>query len=231
MSGRRGSSCRPRPEAARIHSMSSREIRRPTGDGPPRQQVVEERRREGDPVRRGDGLAPDRVGEVDPVHDGLDDAAGDELVQPHERVVAGPDRVRGQSPRLGDRLGERLGEHARHVAGLLAFHHRVGVVVDDGGDLRAREDEEADVIAAWLAGLLVGDEHASEPDGDVEVSGQLEHRPRRPPGLERLELGIRPPVVLGQAGERVADALQLALEQIERLFVRSHRAPFATRRV
>ena len=69
------------------------EVGGPAGNGASRQQLVEDRCGHRDPVGCGDALAPGRVGQVDPVDDRLDDSAGDELVESHERVVAGPDRL------------------------------------------------------------------------------------------------------------------------------------------
>ena len=90
------------------------------------------------------------------MHDGFDNPAGDELVQPHECVVA---RTDGLGRRASGRLkgaGERLADFGHHRARRVAFDHVEGVLVDDWSHLVAVEDEETDLVSANLAFLRAG---------------------------------------------------------------------------
>ena len=97
-------------------------------------------------------------------------------------------------------------EYVGHVGGGLTGHHLVGVGVDDGGHLGAVEDEEADPVPTRLSFLGIGDEHPGQTDGDVEVAGQLEQRPVRCRRVERGELGLGLPLLVGQSAEGGLDA-------------------------
>ena len=77
-----------------------REVGRPTAHRTAPQQFVHDPGGERDTVGRCDGLASERVGEVEPVDDRLDDPARRELAELHQRVVPGADecrRVRARS--------------------------------------------------------------------------------------------------------------------------------------
>jgi hypothetical protein len=169
--------------------------------GAPRQQVVQDRRGQRESLRGGDRIPVQRQGQVEAVHHGLDDPARHELVHPHRREVSRPDGVRGYRAALLDGLAERLRQHARHVRGRLALHHGVGVLVDDGTGLGARVDEEAGPVAGRLQVAAAVDQHPGQADRDVEVPGQLEHRPVRQVRVHRHQQRARRPFLLGQAAE------------------------------
>ena len=76
---------------------------------------------------------------------------------------------------------------------------------------------------ARLTILLLGDQHARQPDRDAQVAGQLEHAPVRLVGLVGLEERRHRPLLVGQVRERVGHAPQLALERVQGLLVRRHR--------
>ena len=184
--------------------------------GTPGQQVVQDRRGERDPLRCGDRGPAQRQGQVQPVDYSLDDPAGHELVHLHGREVSRPDRAgRHRAGRL-DGLAERLGEDARHVRGCLALDHGVGVPVDHGAGLRARVDEEAGPVAGGLQVTAAVDQHPGQADRDVEVAGQLEHRPVRQGRIHRDQQCGRVPFRTGQAAEYRLDPGQLAGERVDR---------------
>jgi hypothetical protein len=177
--------------------------------GPPGQQVVQDRRGQRDPLRRGDRLPAQRQGQVQPVDHGLDDPAGHELVYLHGREVPRPDGVGRHRAGLLDGLAERLGQDPRHVRGRLALDHGVGVPVDNGPCLRAGVDEEAGPVPRGLLLSEAVDQHPGQADRDVEVAGQLEHRPVRQVRINRDEPRGRGPFGLGQAAEGRLDPGQL----------------------
>ena len=74
--------------------------------GSPLQQVIEDRRGHGDAVVGGEVRRSQRLSQVDAVHHRLDDAAGDELIGPHGREVAGTDQAGRDGARFGDGLGK-----------------------------------------------------------------------------------------------------------------------------
>jgi hypothetical protein len=184
--------------------------------GTPGQQVVQDRRGQRDPLRRGDRGPAQRQGQVQPVDHGLDDPAGHELVHLHGREVSRPDRAGRHRAGFLDGLAERLGEHAGHVRGRLAPDHGVGVLVDDGAGLRARVDEEAGPVAGGLQVTATVDQHPGQADRDVEVAGQLEHRPVRQVRIHRDQQRGRVPFRPGQAAEDRLDPGQLAGERVDR---------------
>jgi hypothetical protein len=190
--------------------------------GTPGQQVVQDRRGQRDPLRRGDRLPAQRQGQVQPVDHGLDDPAGHELVHLHGREVPRPDGAGRHGAGLLDRLAERLGEDPRHVRGRLAPDHGVGVLVDDWSRLRARVDEEAGPVPCGLQLAAAVDQHPGQADRDVEVAGQLEHRPVRQVRLYRDQQRGRVPFGPGQAAEDGLDPGQLARERVDRGLVRTH---------
>lgn len=147
--------------------------------GAPRQQVIENRRGEREPLGRRDRVPAQGLGQVQAVHHGLDDPARHELVHPHGREVARPDGAGGHRPALPDGLAERVGQDPGHVRRRLALDHGVGVLVDDRAGLRARIDEEAGPVSGGLKVAAPVDQHPGQADGDVEVPGQFEHRPVR----------------------------------------------------
>ena len=188
----------------------------------PCQQVVQDGRGQREPLRRGDGIPAQRQGQVQAVHHRLDHAAGHELVHLHGREVARPHRAGRDRAALLDRLPERLGQDAGHVRGRLALDHGVGVLVDDRPRLRARVDEEAGPVAGRLQLAAAVDQHPGQADGDVEVPGQLEHRPVRQVGVYRDQQRGRRPLRPGQAAEGRLDPGQLPGERVDRGLVCSH---------
>jgi len=187
-----------------------------TAQGAPGQQVVQDRRGQRDPLGRGDRVPAQRQGQVEAVHHGLDDAAGHELVYLHRREVARPDGIGRHRAALLDGLAERLSEDPGHVRGRLALDHGVGVPVDDGSRLRTRVDEEAGPVAGGMQVAAAVEEHPGQADRDVEVPGQLEHRPVRQVRIHRDQQRGRGPFRLGQAAEGRLDPGQLAGERIDR---------------
>jgi hypothetical protein len=198
------------------------QVGRATAQGAPGQQVVQDRRGQREPLRRGDGIPAQRQGQVQAVHHRLDHAAGHELVHLHGREIARTHRVSRDRAALLDRLPERLGQHAGHVRWRPALDHGVGVLVDDRSRLRARVDEEAGPVAGRLQLAPALEQHPGQADGDVEVPGQLEHRPVRQVGVDRDEERGRRPLRLGQAAERRLDPGQLPGERIDRGLVGTH---------
>jgi hypothetical protein len=174
---------------------------RPASQGASRQQVVENRRGQREPLGCGDRLPAQRQGQVEAVHHRLDDPARHELVDLHGREVPRPDGAGGHRPAFPDGLAERLGQDTGHVRGRLALDHGVGVLVDDRARLGARIDEEAGPVAGRLQVAAAVDQHPGQPDRDVEVPGQLEHRPVRQVRINRNQLGRRRPFLFGQAAE------------------------------
>jgi hypothetical protein len=148
-------------------------------EGAPRQQVVQDRRGQREPLGRRDRVPAQRQRQVQAVHHRLDDPAGRELVHPHGREVPGPDRAGRHRAAALDGPAERLGQDIGHVRGRLAFHHRVGVLVDDRARLRARVDEETGPVPGRLEVTAALEQHRGQADRDVEVPGQLEHGPVR----------------------------------------------------
>ncbi len=169
--------------------------------GTPRQQVVQDRRGQGETLRCGDRVPAQRQGQVQAVDHGFDDPAGHELVHPHGREVSRPHGVGRRRAALLDGLAERLGEGPWHVRGRLALDHGVRVLVDDGSRLRPRVDEEAGPVTGRLQVATGGEQHPGQADRDVEVPGQLEHRPVRQVLLHRDQLRGRRPLRLGKAAE------------------------------
>jgi hypothetical protein len=188
----------------------------PAAQGAPGQQVVQDRCGQRDPLRRGDRVPAQRQGQVQAVDHGLDDAAGHELVHPHGCEVTRPDRIGRHRTALLDGLAERLGQDPGHVRGRLALDHGVGVLVDDGSRLRARVDEEAGAVAGRLLLVAALDQHPGQADRDVEVPGQLEHRPVRQVGIHRDQQRGRGPFRAGQAAEGRLDPGQLAGQRVDR---------------
>ena len=82
--------------------------------GTPGQQVVQDRRGQRDPLRRGDRGPAQRQGQVQPVDHGLDDPAGHELVHLHGREVSRPDRV-WPAPRGPPRWSGRTSRRGRRA--------------------------------------------------------------------------------------------------------------------
>ena len=183
--------------------------------GPPGQQVVQDRRGQRDPLRRGDRLPAQCQGQVQPVDHGLDDPAGHELVYLHGREVPRPDGVGRHSAGFLDGLAERLGQDPRHVRGRLALDHGVGVPVDDGPRLRAGVDEEAGPVPRGLLVAEAVDQHPGQADRDVEMAGQLEHRPVRQVRIYRDQLRGRGPFGLGQAAEGRLDPGQFPGKRVD----------------
>ena len=202
------------------------QVGRPAAQGAPRQQVVQDRRGQREPLGRSDRIPVQRQREVQAVDHGLDDPAGHELVHLHGREVPRPDGVRGYRAALLDGLAERLGQHAGHVRGRLALDHGVGVPVDDRSRLGARVDEEAGPVAGRLQVAAAVQQHPGQADRDVEVPGQLEHRPVRQLRVHRDQQGGRRPLLLGQAAEGRLDPRQLSGEYVDRALVRAHVHPF-----
>jgi hypothetical protein len=184
--------------------------------GAPGQQIVQDRRGQRDPLRGGDHVPAQRQAQVQAVDHGLDDAAGHELVHPHGREVARPDGIGRYRAALLDGLAEGLGEDSGHVRGRLALDHGVGVPVDDGPRLRARVDEEAGPVAGGLQVATTVDQHPGQADRDVEVPGELEHRPVRQVRIHRDQQRGRVPSRPGQAAEGRLDSGQLAGERVDR---------------
>jgi len=183
--------------------------------GPPGQQVVQDRRGQRSPLRRGDRLPAQRQGQVQPVDHGLDDPAGHEFVYLHGREVSRPDSVGRHRAGLLDGLAERLGQDPRHVRRRLALDHGVGVPVDNGRRLRAGVDEEAGPVPRGLLLAEPVDQHPGQADRDVEVAGQLEHRPVRQVRIYRDQLRGRGPFGLGQAAEGRLDPGQLPGRRVD----------------
>jgi hypothetical protein len=198
------------------------QVGRAPAEGPPRQQVVQDRRGQREPLGCGDRVPVQRQGQVQAVHHGLDDAAGDELVRLHGREVSGPDGVGRHRAALLDGLAERLGQDSGHVRWRLALDHGVGVLVDDGARLRTRVDEKAGPVAGRLQVAAAVDQHPGQPDRDVEVPGQLEYRPVRQIRVHRDQERGRRPFRRGQAAEGRLDARQLGGERVDRRLVRTH---------
>ncbi|HEX5297177.1 MAG TPA: hypothetical protein VFW50_09330 [Streptosporangiaceae bacterium] len=148
-------------------------------EGAPRQQVVQDRRGQGETLGRRDRVPAQRQRQVQAVHHRLDDPAGRELVHPHGREVPGPDGAGRRRAAALDDPAERLGQDIGHVRRRLAFHHRVGVLVDDRACLRARIDEEAGPVPGRLEVTAALEQHRGQADRDIEVTGQLEHGPVR----------------------------------------------------
>ena len=193
-----------------------------TAQGPPCQQVVQDRRGQRQTLRCGDRVPAQRQGQVQAVDHGLDDAAGRELVHPHGREVSRSDGAGRHRAALLDGPAERLGQDRGHVRGRLALDHRVGVLVDDGSRLRARVDEEAGPVAGRLQVAAAADQHPGQADRDVEVPGQLEHRPVRQAKVHRDQQRGRLPFRLGQAAEGRLDPGKLPGERVDRGSVRAH---------
>jgi hypothetical protein len=187
-----------------------------TAQGAPGQQVVHDRRGQRDPLGRGDRVPAQRQGQVEAVDHGLDDPAGHELIYLHGREVARPDGVGRHRAALLDGLAERLGEDPGHVRRRPALDHGVGVLVDDGSRLRTRIDEEAGPVAGGLQVAPAVEQHPGQADRDVEVPGQLEHRPVRQLRIHRDQQRGRGPVRPVQAAEGRLDPGQLAGERIDR---------------
>jgi hypothetical protein len=183
--------------------------------GAPRQQIVQDRRGQPEPLGCGDRVAVQRQGQVQAVHHGLDHPAGHELVHPHRREVSRPHGVGGHRTAFLDGLAERLGQDAGHVRGRLALDHGVGVLVDDRARLRARVDEEAGPVAGRLQVAARVDQHPGQADRDVEVAGQLEDRPVREVWVYRHQQRGRRPFRLGQAAEGGLDPGQLAGQRVD----------------
>jgi hypothetical protein len=181
----------------------------------PGQQVVQDRRGQRDPLGRADRVAAQRLGEVQPVDHGLDDPAGHELVHLHGREVTRPDGAGRHRAGLLDGLAERLGQDPRHVRGRLALDHGVGVPVDNGPRLRARVDEEAGPVPRGPLLAEAVDQHPGQADRDVEVAGQLEHRPVRQIRINRNQPRGRGPFRLGQAAEGRLDPGQLVGKRVD----------------
>ena len=181
----------------------------------PRQQVIQDRRGQRQPLRRRDRVPAQRQGQIQAVHHRLDHAAGHELVHPHGREVARPHRAGRDRAALLDRLRERLGQDPGHVRGRLALDHGVGVLVDDRSGLRARVDEEAGPVAGRRQLASAVDQHPGQADGDVEVPGQLEHRPVRQLGVDRDQKRGCRPLRPGQAAEGRLDPGQLPGERVD----------------
>jgi hypothetical protein len=181
------------------------QVGRTAAQSTPRQQVVQDRRGQREPLRRGDRLPAQPQGQVQAVHHRLDHAAGHELVHLHGSEIARPHRAGRDRAALLDRLAERFGQDARHVSGRLAVDHGVGVLVDDRSRFRARVDEEAGPVAGRRQLGPALDQHPGQADGDVEVPGQLEHRPVRQVGINRDEKRGHRPLRLGQAAEHRLD--------------------------
>ncbi len=186
-----------------------------TAQGAPGQQVVQDRRGQRYPLRGGDRVPAQRQGQVQAVDHGLDDAAGHELVHLHGREVARPDGIGRHRAALLDGLAERLGEDPGHIRGRLALDHGVGGLVDDRSRLRARVDEEAGPVAGGLQVAAAVDQHPGQADRDVEVPGQLEHRPVRQVRIHRDQQRGRGPFRAGQAAEGRLDPGQLAGERVD----------------
>jgi hypothetical protein len=191
-------------------------------EGAPRQQVVQDRRGQREPLRRRDRVPVQRQRQVKAVHHRLDDPAGRELVHPHGREVPGPDRARRRCAAALDGPAERPGQDIGHVRRRLALHHRVGVLVDDRARLRARVDEEAGPVTGRLQVTAALEQHRGQADRDVEVPGQLEHGPVRQVLLHRHQLRKRRPLRPGQAAEGRLDPAQLPGEHLDRRLVRIH---------
>jgi hypothetical protein len=161
------------------------QVGRALAEGAPRQQVVQDRRGQREPLGGGDRLPAQRQRQVQPVHYRLDDPAGRELIHPHGREVPGANSPgRGRAAAL-DGPAERLGQDIGHVRGCLALHHGVGVLVHDRARLRARVDEEAGPVPGRLQVAAALEQHPGQADRDVEVPGQLEHGPVRQILLDR----------------------------------------------
>ena len=169
--------------------------------GPPRQQVVQDRCGQREALRRGDRVPAQRQGQVQAVDHGFNDPAGHELVHPHGREVSRPYGVGRHRAALLDGLAERPGEDPGHVRGCLVLDHGVGVLIDDRSRFRARVDEEAGPVAGRLQGAAAADQHPGQADGDIEVPGQFEHRPVRQAGVHRDQQRRRLPVRLGQVAD------------------------------
>jgi len=181
----------------------------------PGQQVVQDRRGQREPFRRGDRVPAQRQGQVQAVDHGLDDPAGHELVYLHGREVSRPHGVGRDRAALLDGLAERLGENPRHVRRRLALDHGVGVLVDDRSRLRTRVDEEAGPVAGGLQVAAAVDQHPGQADRDVEVPGQLEHRPVRQVRIHRDQQRGRAPLRAGQAAEGRLDPGQFPGERVD----------------
>jgi hypothetical protein len=135
------------------------------------------------------------------VHYGLHDPARDELIHLHGREISRSDRVGGYRPAFLDGLGECPGQDIGHVRGCLALDHGVGVLVDDRGGLRPRVDEEAGLVAGRLQVTAPFDQHPGQADRDVEVPGQLEHRPVGQVRVNRNQLRRHGPLLVRQPAE------------------------------
>ena len=155
------------------------QVARTLPEGAPRQQVVQDRRRQREPRGRRDRVPAQRQRQVKPVHHRLDDPAGRELVHPHGREVPGPHGAGRRRAAALDGPAERRGQDIGHVRRRLALHHRVGVLVDDRSRLRARVDEEAGPVPGRLQVTAALEQHRGQADRDVEMPGQLEHGPVR----------------------------------------------------
>jgi hypothetical protein len=155
------------------------QVIRALADGPPGQQVVQDRRGQREPRGGRDRVPAQRQGQVQAVHHGLDDPAGRELVHPHRREVPRPGRAGRHRPASLDGPAERRGQDPRHVRGRLALHHGVGVLVDDRPRFRSRVNKEAGPVPGRLQVTAPLEQHRGQADRDVEMPGQLEHGPVR----------------------------------------------------
>jgi len=106
---------------------------------------------------------------------------------------------------------ERFGEDAGHVRGCLALDHGVGVPVDNGG--RSPSAGLMKKLVRSRAGCrstAAVDQHPGQADRDVEMAGQLEHRPVRQGRIHRdQQRGRVPCPAPGQAAEDRLDPGQL----------------------